>query len=216
MKYAITETGYHSALNNPPNKHKPTSQQAEAIYMPRLYLDYFRAGILRSYKYQFLDDRTEEEALRRGQPVQEAHFGYVDYELQPKPAYHAVKNLLTILQDQPAKAFRPQSLKYTVLGPKDEMRHLLLQKMNGDFYLAVWRAVSVWNESTREESPVELRGVTVELDHPAKAVRTFSPNRSAASLETHHDVRVLPLQLGAEVLILEIRLALSAGKGNNE
>jgi len=36
VKYAITETGYHSALNNPPNKHKPTLRQAEAIYMPRL------------------------------------------------------------------------------------------------------------------------------------------------------------------------------------
>ena len=61
MKYAITETGFHSALNNPPNRHKPTSRQAEAIYMPRLYLEYFRCGILRSYKYQFADDRTEEE-----------------------------------------------------------------------------------------------------------------------------------------------------------
>lgn len=204
MKYAITETGFHSALNNPPNKHKPTARQAEAIYMPRLYLEYFRCGILRSYKYQFADDRTEEEAQKRSQPVQEAHFGYVDYEMDPKPSYHAVKNLLAILHDEKAEGFQPQSLQYSVEGPKDELRHLLLQKTNGDFYLAVWRAVAVWDENDRKEVPVQSVPVEVRLPRVAKMVRAYGPTQSVEPTKTVENADKLPLELGAEAVILQI------------
>lgn len=204
MKYAITETGYHSALNNPPNKHKPASRRAEAIYMPRLCLEYFRCGIVRSYKYQFIDDRTEDEAQKRGQPVQEAHFGYVDYDLQPKPSYHAVKNLLTILRDQNRKDFQPQSLRYSVEGPKHELRHLLLQKSDGDFYLAVWRAVAVWDENARQDVPVQRVPVEVRLPAAAKIVRIYRPTQSAEPVKTEENADRILLVLEAEAVVLQI------------
>ncbi len=204
LKYAITETGYHSALNNPPNKHKPASLRAEAIYMPRLYLEYFRCGIVRSYKYQFVDDRTEDEAQQRGQPVQEAHFGYVDYELQPKPSYHAVKNLLTILRDRNREDFQPQSFRYSVDGPQHELRHLLLQKSDGDFCLALWRAVSVWDENARQDVPVPSVPAEVRLPAVAKTVRVYQPTQSAEPLKTAQNVDRLRLELGAEAVILQI------------
>lgn len=204
MKYVITETGYHSALNNPPNKHKPTSRQAEAIYMPRLHLEYFRCGILRSYKYQFADDRTEAEAQKRGQPVQEAHFGYVDYDMNPKPSYHAVKNLLAILHDEKAEGFQPQLLPYSVEGPKDELRHLLLQKTNGDFFLAVWRAVAIWDQDVRKEVQVESVPVEVRLPDLVKTVRVYLPTRSGEPTKAVENVDRIPLELGAEAVILQV------------
>jgi hypothetical protein len=204
VKYAITETGYHSALNNPANKHKPASREAEAIYMPRLYLEHFRAGILRSYKYQFADDRTDDEATKRHQPVQEANFGYVDYQLQAKPAYHAVKNLLAILHDEKTKAFQPQSLAYSLEGAKDQLRSLLLQKADGDFYLAVWRAVSVWDENSRRDMPVQSVPVGIRLPGTAKAVRVYRPTHSAEPVKTDTNAARLVLDLGADAVIIQI------------
>jgi hypothetical protein len=41
-----TETGYHNAVQTT-SGHRPASERAAGIYMPRLYLDYFRRGITR-------------------------------------------------------------------------------------------------------------------------------------------------------------------------
>lgn len=206
LKYLNTETGYHSALHNPPERHKPTALHVQAVYMPRLHLEYFRLGFLRSYKYQLLDDRTEEETRTkyRGQPVQEAHFGYIDYDFKPKPSYHAVKNLITILNDPPGAYAAPRSLTYTLAGPVD-LRHVLLQKSDGSLYLAVWRAVSIWDPVARRDEPVETVPVAVRLQAPFKSARLFRPTHSAEPFSTLAPGKEIPLSLGAEVVIIALR-----------
>ena len=49
--FIVTETGYHTALENPPQKHKPASEEVKAVYLPTLLMDNFRLGIERSYIY---------------------------------------------------------------------------------------------------------------------------------------------------------------------
>jgi len=175
--------------------------------MPRLYLEHFRRGILRSYKYQLLDDRTEEETRTkyRGQAVQEAHFGFIDYDLQPKLSYYAVKNLITILQDDAAATApaQPESLTYSLTGP-EELRHVLLQKSNGDLYLAVWRAVAIWDPEERREISVEPVQVTVKFEREFPTVRVYRPTESSQHSETYNNVSELPLSLAGQALILEL------------
>jgi hypothetical protein len=127
-----------------------------------------------------------------------------------------VKNLLAILRDEKAESFKPQSLRYSVEGPKDELRHLLLQKRNGDFYLVLWRAVAVWDEIARKEVSVETIPVTVQLDKPAKWVRVYRPTKSAEPFETRRDVTMLPVNLGAEAVLLEIRYSRQNAQGGLE
>lgn len=198
----ITETGYHNALNNPPNRHRPASREVEAVYLPRLFLEYFRLGIARSYDFKLLDDRTEEEAMKYSIPVlQEAHFGLIDINLKPKPAYYAVKNLLTILRDDSAAKVSPRALSYSLAGAPD-LRHVLLQKSTGEFCLAVWRAATIWDPVARKDLPVENVPVTVKFEAPLKAVRIYHPTRSPEIAASLADVREIPLTLAGEVAIL--------------
>ncbi|MFZ5832471.1 MAG: hypothetical protein ACOY3P_20485 [Planctomycetota bacterium] len=205
LPHVITETGYHTALDNPPHMHKPASQAAKADYMPRLHLDYFRAGIERAYSYQFVDDRTDEDCRKRDGAVQEAHFGLVDYQLRPTPAYHAVKNLIAILDDVPGD-LAAQSLEYSITGPKGELRRLLLEKHNGEFYLAVWRTATVWDEKERKDIVLPPAAVTVQLKKSAATVRVFRPTNSARPEETLRGTSKILLDLDGQAVILAIQV----------
>lgn len=201
----ITETGYHNALHNPPNRHRPVSREVDAIYVPRLYLEYFRVGIARSYDYQLLDDRTEEEVRTkyRGQPVQETQFGIIGYDLKPKPVYHAIKNLLAVLRSDHEAPTKPQKLTYSLKGP-EELRHVLLQKADGTLCLAVWRALTIWDPVTRKDLPFENAAVTIDLGRRFSSVQVYRPTQSADVVQTLRRTRSIPLQLGADVVILEL------------
>src|SRR5215213_5131186 len=53
-----TETGYHNALGYDEG-HRPASEAAEAVYMPRLFLEYYRRGIVRTFSYELLDEFSD-------------------------------------------------------------------------------------------------------------------------------------------------------------
>jgi hypothetical protein len=87
---------------------------------------------------------------------------------------------------------------------QDELRHLLLQKTNGDFYPAVWRAVAIWDQDARKEVQVESVPVEVRLPDVAKTVRAFWPTHSVQPTRNKANVDRFPLELGAEAAILQI------------
>jgi hypothetical protein len=119
-----TETGY----NNDPFTTNYISQAAAAIYMPRLLLEHWNAGIRRTYIYELLS-----EGLRPN-----SDFGLLTTTGGRKPAFYAVSNLLNMLTDKDDASFTPQSLAYTINGGNSNLHRLLLQKTDGTFYLALW------------------------------------------------------------------------------
>ena len=91
---------------------------------------------MRTYSYELFDEGTTFD--------QGDHFGFFDTKGNAKPAALAVGNLTTILADDKASSGR--SLAYSIVDAsagKDgsNVRHVLLQKSNGTFYLALWRPV---------------------------------------------------------------------------
>ena len=90
-----TETGWHTALNWT-DSHKPASEQAVATYMPRLFLEYFRRGVARTFSYQLLDHWQNPELDER-----ELHFGLLRNDLSATPAFVALRNTISILGDDP-------------------------------------------------------------------------------------------------------------------
>ncbi|CAF3710773.1 unnamed protein product, partial [Adineta steineri] len=64
--------------------------------------------------------------------------------LTEKPSFRAVKNLISILNDK-GSSFAPNALTYTLTGNLTNVRQLLFQKRNGDFYLMIWNEVSSWD-----------------------------------------------------------------------
>jgi hypothetical protein len=111
------------------------SEEADGKYMARIFAEFFRRGIYRTYKY---------ELVSQGQPGKEGVFGLLRNDLSEKPSFRAVKNLIAILSDK-GPNFQPGTLNYTLNGSMDNVRQILFQKRNGDFYLMLWLEVSSWD-----------------------------------------------------------------------
>ena len=142
----VTETGYHNAVAAPTTEgHKPASERAGGIYVPQLYLEYFRRGVKQSCMYELLDEWADPERNDR-----ESNFGLLRSDLSRKPAYTHLQRLLSLLGD-PFPASAPSRLDYTVTGPST-LRHVLLQKGDGSFWLALWNDVSVWDPVARTDT----------------------------------------------------------------
>ena len=172
-----TETGYHNGLGSP-SSHKPTSERAAGVYMPRLFLDYFRRGITRTYSYELIDQRP---AGDKGDL--EANFGLLRYDYSEKPAFKAISRMNKLLAD-PGPSFRTSSLDYSIKNAPAGLRQVLLQKRDGSFYLALWRDESVWNTAANKTARAAASPVRVVLPGRARQVQVFrpEPGRQRASL----------------------------------
>ena len=71
-------------------------------------------------------------------------FGIIDTDLNPTPAYYAIKNMISLLEEATWNkskqawqypAFKTSSLKFTLKGDNTDISHLLLQKSDRTFYL---------------------------------------------------------------------------------
>jgi hypothetical protein len=129
-----TEAGYHNDIHT-----GGLSEEAEGKYTARMFAEFFRRGVYRTYKYELVDE---------GQPGREGVFGLLRNDLSEKPSFRAVKNLIAILSDK-GPYFQPGTLNYMLNGSFENVRPILFQKRNGDFYLMAWMEVSSWDFTTK-------------------------------------------------------------------
>jgi hypothetical protein len=199
-----TETGYHTALNWTAD-HKPVSEAVEATYMPRLFLDYFSRGIARTFSYELVDEFPNPNHDQR-----EDNFGLLRNDLSPKPAFTALRNLTTILAD-PGAGFAAGKLDYTVSGDDENLHQLLLQKSDGSYYLALWRAESVWDNESLTPLSAASGSVKLSFSQAFGSAEEFAPTSSSQPL------RGLPtggapisLNVGPQVVIVRLGAASSS------
>jgi len=202
-----TETGYNTAVNSS-SELKPVSEEAMATYIPRLFLEYFSRGVVRTYSYELLDESSEP-----AQTDPEAHFGLLRNDLSPKPAFDALRNTIDILSD-PGASFSPEALEYTVGGDQTDLHQVLLQKQDGSFYLALWRAESVWDTAGHSSIQVPPTPVKLQFDRSVSSAQRYMPNVSAAPLDTvSGHGNSLSLGVGAQVVILRLEPGEAVGAG---
>jgi hypothetical protein len=133
----VTETGSHTSPNATEALYQPgVSDIAQSKYVPRLYLDYFAAGIPYTSVYELIDEHDDKTNA-------EANYGIMYYDGEPKPAYGALKNLLALLSDRGAP-FTPALLDYTLTGTTKSVRQSLFGKRDGRYYLVLWNDVPVY------------------------------------------------------------------------
>lgn len=192
-----TETGYHTALGYA-GDHRPASEAAQAVYLPRLFLEYYRRGVVRTFSYELLDEFSDPARSEA-----ESNFGLLRHDLSPKPAFSSLRNLIAILAD-PGPAFAPGQLDYAVGGDVEGLRHMLLQKRDGSYYLALWRDERVWDKDSLSPLPVEHDPVTLSFAQSIRSVEKFAPNVSAAPISSLPAGREVSLQVGPEVVILRL------------
>lgn len=167
---AATETGYFT--NATP---KGISERMHGKYIPRLFLEYFRKGIVRTCSYEFVD-------TWKNPSDPQANYGMLRNDLSPKPAYTALKNLISVLKD-PGPSFKTGSLNYTLnfkppagYERTEYVHNLLLQKRDGTFYLVLWHEISngdISSTPVREITPPAIP-TTVKLTKPISLVRVYS------------------------------------------
>ena len=185
-----TETGYHDALAAR-NGQPPVSQDAAAIYVPRLFLTYFRAGIRRTFAYELIDERPDPA---RRDP--EANFGLLREDLTPKPAFASLRNLIAVLNVSGEEAPPPPA--HRVVG---DVESLSLRRRDGSVCDVLWQDVAVWDERRRLSLDVPARPVRLEVAEAAR-VEVFRPVRSSEPEERLEVEGELALDVAADPLVV--------------
>jgi hypothetical protein len=196
-----TETGYTNATNWTPagaGENKPISEAAAAVYLPRLFLEYWNHGITRTFSYELVDEYENAASDER-----EDHFGLLRHDLTPKPAASALENL-TALLDDPGPGFAPGSLEYSLSGGNAQVKSVLMEKRDGTFYLALWRLQNIWNPDTKEQ--IAAAPEALEVSFPTEPVdyEVYEPTVSGAPISSGGPTQNLSVEVGAGVTILKV------------
>jgi hypothetical protein len=191
-----TESGYETALAWT-GGNKPVSEQAMATYMPRLFLEYFRRGVVKTFSYELLDEAANSSD-------REDNFGLLHNDLTPKPAFDALRNTISILAD-PGSSFSPASLDYSLSGNQENLRQVLLQKRDGSYDLVLWRASRVWDPVNKVTLNPPSAQVTLTVNRSLAGAERFEPNTSATPLETFANPNSpLSVSVGPKVVIVKL------------
>jgi hypothetical protein len=123
--------------------------------------------------------------------------GLLDAAGAPTPAYHAVANLLALLDDGRRHV--------------DGVQHRLLQKADGHFWLALWVERPGWDPAAGQELAVPGQQVTVALDTPVAGARMFLPEGGTTAEGSFADppgdarqLDTIELEVSDQVLLLEL------------
>jgi hypothetical protein len=132
----------------------------------------------------------------------------------PTPAYAAVASLLALLEDQPGQA-DPGRLRFRLTGSVANLRHQLLRKADGHFWLALWVERPGWDPASGRELAVSGQPVTVALEAPVAGARLFEPELGTG-VERHYTdpsgrLGTIDLQVRDRVVLLELFPAGEAG-----
>lgn len=147
-----------------------------------LYLANFTRGWRNTFIYMLRDD-----------PVQ-GYWGLIDTNYAPKPSGQYVHNLTTILADKGSgRPKAPAKLAYAITDQPPNVHDRLLQKSNGDLYLAVW------NEQADGSNTV-----TVTFDR-ARPARIYNPLVGTSPTQSFADTRSITLTMnGYDCRILKL------------
>ena len=190
----ITETGYQTTTGPLPQWWIPPG--VEAQYMIRTYMLAYLHGIGRTYVYELEDDSQSPNA---------PNFGLVDGNMNPRPAFYEIKNLILTLAD-PGPYFQPGALPYSVTGGDSTLNQLLLQKRDGSFWLILWLEQSAYDSYNMYSTPVAPQQVTLSLggNHYTPQVGTFDDRGYLSWTGTGTTSPVIPLTISDHPTIVEI------------
>jgi hypothetical protein len=196
-KVIITESGYHNALHDHSDQ-PAVSEVAAAKYIPRLFLENFLQGIPRTYLYEFLD-----EAPDPGLTNFQMHWGLVRSDGTEKPAFTALKNLISELHDS-AEPANLKTLTYSLDVQSPDVHHLLLQKTDGEYFLILWQEVSSYDYRHQQDISVSPIAVTLTLPQRAKKISTYEPTAQSQPLQVSTNATGISVQVPDHPLVVQV------------
>ncbi len=192
--FIVSECGYHNVVGD--TNHWGTPKDVAAKYLPAMFLYHYGYGLVRSYSYELID-QFDKPSDREG------NFGLLQSDGQPKPAFTALKNLISVLSDR-GPEFQAEELNYQLTGDTQDVQTLLLQKRNGDFYLAFWSGKPIWHPLDLVVLNPSPQAIQLELTTPVKSIQRLKPNHGTVWEDVSFAGGGLPLVADDEVQLLRI------------
>lgn len=188
----VTETGYIAYPTTTQPGEIPES--VEASYIPRTVLLSFIKGIKRTFVYELVDEFST------------TGYGLLATDFSEKPAFTALKNLISILRD-PGAQFTPGSLNYNVSGNTNTMQQLLLQKRDGSYWLVLWLEQSSYDSTNNVSTPVIPQNVNLSIGPGFQFANLvqFDTTGNATPGGLPASGYSIPLTISDQVSIVEIR-----------
>jgi len=181
-----TETGY----NNDLSQQDSVTEAVSAVYLPRLLLQEWLYGIKRTYLYELTSEEGQDYGLFRG-------------DWTAKPGFYAVSNLLNLLAD-PGPSFQPATLHYAITGGDTNLHHLLMQKRDGSFYLALWLEESSYDVDAATGTPVTPESVDLQLPSGYLVTGNLWDATGAVTASTLPAATSIPLTVTDKLFILHM------------
>ena len=147
------------------------------IFM-NLYLDQYNLGWRYTYIYEIMDFTDGKDGF------------YANYTT-PRLSATYLHNLTTILADH-SSSFKPGDLSYSIIGEAPTVHHMLMQKSNGRFELAVWA------EHAKGSS-----NIVINFGSPHASVKVYDPTIGTTPVKTYVNVRSIALTMTDHVLLIE-------------
>jgi hypothetical protein len=159
-----TEVGYSTGSKGVP-------KVVQERYLPRVFLEHLRRGIMRTYVYQLFDYGPDDGA----------YMGLLNADYTPKPAWTRLEQMIALFKDEGASPRAP--LTYAI---KDDamhtLHHVLFQRSDGTYMLAMWLADSTYDASNR--SILKPREETVSIVLPNSVVSATQTKYLDGGVET--------------------------------
>jgi hypothetical protein len=160
-----TEAGFNNAVHAADSSAEQPAvpERVAADYTLTTLLEHFKNGIARTYLYELIDEHPDP-----GQSAPQQDYGLLRNDFSPKPAYTALQNLLRLVgQGAPEGWLHP--LDSVLPADTPRLRHLVLQRDDGTYVVALWSLASAWNTAARQPVRVPRQSVTVALPAAASA-----------------------------------------------
>lgn len=177
----VTETGEPIATGG--EEGSGVSPTVAGKYIPRLITEFFRRDVQKVFIFELLD-------------ASPGNYGLLTSTGAQRPAFTALKNMMTVLDNPTGSSFTPGSLNFSLNGASG-ITSLLLQKANGTFYLLLWK--DVLSTDTDQTQLVQL-----SWNFTSPSVKTYLPLNSASPVNTWTNRTQIQANVRDHVLIVEI------------
>jgi hypothetical protein len=195
----VTEAGWSNALNATDNSPNVTEDVASR-YMGRLFLETLLHGWPRTYAYELIDEQADP-----GMTNTQKHYGLFRSDYSAKPAATVIANIITLLSDKGYQVI-PRTLSYSLTTASPVVHHLLFQKHDGSYWLALWQETSNWNGWTAQGMPITNPDVAVTLTLPASvfSIQAYRPVGSTTAVASFTDKKIVTLMVPDHPLLVRV------------
>jgi hypothetical protein len=199
QKIYATEAGWSNAMNAADGSPNVTENVASR-YVGRLFLESMLWGWPHTYIYELVDEVPDP-----GLTANQDHWGLFRSDYSAKPAATTIANVIALMSDK-GYTVTPGTLSYSLTTASPAVHHLLFQKHDGSFWLALWQEVSDWKGWTAQGTAITNPDVAVTLTLPvaAASIETYLPMNSSLIVDSVSNQQTIKLMVPDHPLFVRL------------